>query len=238
MELPPLYRGRILNRYQRFLADVELEDGGQITAHCPNTGSMRSCWEPGAPVQVSYDDNPKRKLCWTLERVDMGAGWVGIHTGRPNVAIAEGIKQQRIRTLQGYRTLRREVLCTPTGHPRSRIDIVLGEGSGPDVLVEVKNTTLLDDDTVRFPDAITNRGRKHLDVLLEAVRQGKRGVILFAVNRSEGKCFAPAWAIDPAYSHRLVEVAAAGVEILAIRLRHTLQGIEVGNPIKVDLNQP
>lgn len=227
MELPPLHNGRILNRYKRFLADIDLDDGRRIVAHCPNTGSMMTCWDPGARVQVSHSDNPKRKLAWTLERVDMGAGWVGVHTGRVNGVIAEAIRSGKIQTLTGYQCVIAEPQFVVDGFPRSRFDLHLSGGRRRDTYVEVKNTTLLDGHCVRFPDAVTVRGRKHLELLREAVRRGMRGVIVFAVNRPEGLAFEPAWSIDPDYSETLVTVAQQGVEVLAARLRHTGTGIEV-----------
>lgn len=237
MLLPTLTNGRILRRYKRFLADVELADGSLVTAHVPNTGSMATCWSPGAPAQLSHSDNPRRKLAWTLERVDMGAGWVGVHTGRTNQVAAEGITAGKIAALAGYRELRREVGFAPDGIPRGRLDIGLFEGPGDDVLVEVKNVTLLDGDALRFPDAVTERGRKHLDLLQAAVERGYRGVILFALNRPEGRRFTPARSIDPAYAERLNLVAAGGVEPIAVRIRHTDIGLEVGESLPVELTE-
>jgi len=234
LRLPPLFDGRILRRYKRFLADVELMDGTRVTVHVANTGSMAGCWAPGAPVQLSRSSNPRRKLPWTLERVDMGRGWVGVNTARPNAVMAEGIAQGRIASLAGYATLRREIAYCDAQH-RGRLDIALEDGSAQDVLVEIKNVTLLDGDRVRFPDAVSERGRKHLDLLCSALGEGYRGVILFAVNRPEGQVFAPAWSIDPAYAKRLLEVVAAGVEILAVRIRHTPDGMETGDTLAVDL---
>lgn len=235
MNLPPLTDGRILRRYKRFLADVELADGRLVTAHVPNTGSMATCWSPGAPVQLSYSDNPRRKLTWTLERVDMGAGWVGVHTGRTNPVIAEAISFGRISALAGYRELRREVGFAPAGHPRGRLDIALFDGPAADVLLEIKNVTLLDGDRLRFPDAVSERGRRHLDLLQVAVQQGRRGVMLFALNRPEGECFAPAWSIDPAYAESLVRAVRSGVEVLAVRLRHSEACLNVAEDLPVDL---
>ena len=235
MLLPTLTNGHILRRYKRFLADVELIDGSLVTAHVPNTGTMATCWFPGAPVQLSYSDNPRRKLSWTLERVDMGAGWVGVHTGRTNQVVAEGIAEGRIPSLAGYRNLRREVRFAPAGYPKGRLDIGLFEGPAADILVEIKNVTLLDGDCLRFPDAVTERGRKHLDLLSAAVSCGYRGVILFALNRPEGARFAPARTIDPAYAGRLIEVVAAGVEVLAVRISHRDTGMEVAEALPVDL---
>jgi sugar fermentation stimulation protein A len=199
---------------------------------------MATCWAPGAAVQLSYSDDPRRKLAWTLERVDMGAGWVGVHTGRPNAALAQGIAAGRIPNLAGYRDLRREIVFSPAEQEGGRLDLALGAGPAPDALVEIKNCTLLDGDYLRFPDAVSLRGRKHLNLLASAVGQGRRGVMLFALNRPEGQRFAPAWAVDPAYGRRLAEVAALGVEVLAVRLCHTATGLEVGEGVPVDLAEP
>ncbi len=233
MRLPPLTDGRIVRRYQRFLADVELLDGTQVTAHCPNTGSMATCWAPGAPAQLSRSDNPRRKYPWTLERVDMGGGWVGVHTGRTNPVVAEGIAAGRVDALAGYQAMRTEPPFTVPGHPRARFDLLLTGGRAADAFVEIKNTTLLDGDVVRFPDAVTVRGRKHLELLAEAVRRGYRGVILFAVNRPEGRSFAPAWEIDPHYGAALQHAAACGVEVLVARLAHSETGIDLHGAVRL-----
>lgn len=234
MQLPPLTPGRILRRYKRFLADVILDDGRQVTAHCPNTGSMRTCWEPGAPVELSHSSDPRRKLAWTLERVDMGQGWIGVHTGRTNPVIAEAVEQGRIADLAGYRRLRREVAFQVSGLA-GRLDLALADGPGPDALVEIKNVTLLDGRCLRFPDAVTERGRKHLELLAAACRQGLRGVILFALNRPEGAGFAPAADVDPDYARCLRQVVDAGVEVLAVRIAHGPQALWVAGMEAVDL---
>ncbi len=235
MQLPPLVRGRILRRYKRFLVDVELEDGRSVTAHCPNTGTMRSCWEPGARVQLSRSDNPRRKLAWTLERVDMGGGWIGVNTGLVNRVIAEGIAAGRIPLLSGYGILKREVTLKFPGLPKGRLDIALHQGEQPDALVEVKSVTLLDGDCLRFPDAVSERARKHLDLLLAAHERGTRAVVLFALNRPEGNYFSTALAIDPAYDRRLREVVEAGVEALAVRIRHDTEGLSTGEMVPLRL---
>lgn len=206
MQLPPLSHALIVKRYKRFLADVQLPGEPALTVHCANTGTMKTCWRPGASVEISHSNNPKRKLAWTLERVDMGSGWVGVHTGRTNAVIVEGIEQGKIPELSGYSNLHQEISVASQAH-NSRLDIVLTNPGKPDLYIEVKNATLLDGDVVRFPDAVTTRGLKHLNLLTELVQQGHRGVILFAVNRPEGKHFSPAWDIDPAYSRRLYEVS-------------------------------
>ncbi|MCU7812285.1 MAG: DNA/RNA nuclease SfsA [Candidatus Thiodiazotropha sp. (ex Notomyrtea botanica)] len=235
MRLPPLTEGRIVKRYKRFLADVMLPDGQMVTAHCPNTGSMQGCWSPDAPVQLSHSDNPKRKLAWTLERVDMGNGWIGVHTGRSNPVIEEAIRQEQISLLKGYASVRREVMFDPPGFERARFDLFLSGGTVPDAWVEVKNVTLWLDDALAFPDAVTVRGRKHLELLAEACRQGYRGVMVYALNRPEGSCFRPAEEIDPVYAKTLRQVVKQGVEVIALRIAHQQDGIVVSGEVPVVL---
>ena len=225
--LPPLTDGKILKRYKRFRADVRLNDGTTVTAHCPNTGSMTACWKPGAPVQLSYSNNPKRKLAWTLERVDMGRGWVGVNTGRVNHIVAAAIRSQRIPQLLGYKHLKKEPAFNIDGHPKSRFDLLLTDGIAPNAYVEVKNTTLVAGRAILFPDAVTERGRKHLELLQQAVKLGSRGVIVYALNRPEGEYFEPAWDVDPEYGQTLEGVAAGGVEVLVVRLRHLADRVTV-----------
>jgi sugar fermentation stimulation protein A len=236
MQLPPLTRARILRRYQRFLADVVLDSGENVTAHCPNTGSMTGCWAPQAPVQLSHSDNPRRKLAWTLERVDMGQGWVGVHTGRTNPVIEEGLSQGVIERLRGYKQVRREVNFEGV-RDRSRFDFLLSGGDFADAWVEVKNVTLWQERRLCFPDAVTQRGRKHLETLAEARGQGYRGVMVYALNRPEGQAFAPADEIDPVYGETLRRVVReAGVEVIALRIIHDETSMSVGEEIPVILS--
>jgi sugar fermentation stimulation protein A len=237
MQLPPLIDGRILKRYKRFLADIELADGKVVTAHCPNTGSMLGCWQPGAQVQISHSDNPKRKLAWTLERVDMGQGWIGVHTGRTNPVIEEALRAGQIDQLNGYRSIRREVKYQPSSGENARFDLYLTEGDRPDAWVEVKNVTLWQGDDLSFPDAVTLRGRKHLELLAEARGQGYRGVMIYALNRPEGSCFKPADEIDPVYGETLRRVVYnAGVEVLALRIAHGENTMQVAEVVDVVLD--
>ncbi|MGE3258998.1 MAG: DNA/RNA nuclease SfsA, partial [Geobacter sp.] len=199
MKLPPLIPGRLIKRYKRFLADIELADGSLVTAHCPNSGSMLGCNLPGSPVMLSVSPNPNRKLAHTWELVQVDGYWVGLNTMLPNRLAEEAILDGTIAELQGYPRLRREV---PYGSERSRIDILL-EGDQGRCFVEVKNVTLVEDGRALFPDAVTERGQKHLRELMEVVRNGDRGVILFTVQRGDGAAVAPADAIDPAYGRLL-----------------------------------
>ncbi|MCE1225225.1 MAG: DNA/RNA nuclease SfsA [Geobacteraceae bacterium] len=213
MILPPLIPGRLIKRYKRFLADIELEDGSVVTAHCPNSGSMLGCNLPGSPVLLSLSPNPNRKLAYTWELLQVDGFWVGLNTMLPNRLAEEAIQDGTIVELQGYPNLRREVAY---GSERSRIDILL-EGDARRCYVEVKNVTLVEDGLALFPDAVTTRGQKHLRELMEMVRSGDRGVLLFTVQRGDGNAVAPADRIDPEYGKLLREAVANGVEALAYR---------------------
>jgi sugar fermentation stimulation protein A len=214
MLLPrPLYSGLLIRRYQRFLADVELADGSMVTAHCPNSGSMKGCALPGSPVLLSISDKPERKLKYTWELVMAEGNWVGINTGLPNRLVREGIENGVVSELQGYLSIRPEVRY---GEEKSRIDLLLEAPSGL-CYVEVKNVTLVEGNMALFPDAVTTRGQKHLRELMEVLRQGHRGVIFFVVQRADGEAVAPADAIDPEYGRLLRLAAASGVQILAYR---------------------
>ena len=206
MKLPALIPGRLIKRYKRFLADIELEDGSVVTAHCPNSGSMKGCNLPGVPVMLSLSPNLNRKLAHTWELVQVDGYWVGLNTMLPNRLAEEAILEGTISELQGYQRLRREV---PYGSERSRIDLLL-EDEQRRCFVEVKNVTLVEVGLALFPDAVTERGQKHLRELMEVVRNGDRGVILFTVQRGDGVAVAPADAIDPVYGRLLREAVAHG----------------------------
>lgn len=213
MKLPtPLLPGRLLRRYQRFLADVELDDGTLVTAHTPNTGSMKGCAVAGNRVLLSKSCNPGRKYPHGWELVHADGFWVGINTMLPNRLVHEGIENGTISELAGYSTIRPEV---PYG-TGSRIDLLLSGEQGK-CYVEVKNVTLVEGGRALFPDAVSARGQKHLRELMEVVRQGDRGVNVFVVQRGDGESLSPADAIDPAYGRVLREAAQAGVELLAYR---------------------
>lgn len=211
----PLLGGRLVRRYKRFLADVVLDDGREVTAHCPNSGSMLGLSTPGARVIVSDSGDPKRKLPLTLERVRAGRTWVGVNTMLPNRIVAEAVEKGRVPAVVGYPDARREVVL----EEGTRIDLRLSGGDRPPCWLEVKSATLRLGDGIRFPDAVTVRGRKHLDALRGAVARGERGVLLFVVNRGDGCFVGPADEIDPAYGDALRRAAAAGVEIVAHRAR-------------------
>jgi len=209
IELPTV-EGRLLKRYKRFLADVELPSGEVVTAHCPNTGSLTGCTPEGARAILRDSQNPARKLRWTFQTVEVDGTWVNVDTGLPNGLVAEAIAEDKVSELSGYPDLRREVKYG-TG---SRIDVLLERGDER-CYVEVKSTTLAADGHARFPDAKTERGRKHLEELARVVEAGDRGVIFFCVSRADVTSFSPADEIDPVYGETLRRVVAAGVEPLA-----------------------
>ena len=232
MLLPtPLYPGRLIRRYQRFLADVLLDSGETVTAHCPNSGSMKGCAVPGSRVLLSLSANPKRKYAHTWELVEAGGIWAGINTGLPNRIVHEAIARGEVPELAGYDVIRPEV---PYG-TGSRIDLLL-TGSRPPCYVEVKNVTLVEEGQARFPDAVTVRGQKHLRELMEVVRQGMRGVIFFLVQRPDGGAVAPADSIDPEYGRLLRLATAHGVEALAYRAEVTPEQIRLCRRLPIILD--
>jgi len=210
LKLPPLTAGTLIRRYKRFLADVELEDGSIVTAHCPNSGSMKGCALTGSPVFLSRSSNPNRKFPCTWELVWADMHWVGINTGLPNRLVREAIEVGDVKELQGYTSIRPEV---PYGD-HSRIDLLL-EGVQGRCFVEVKNVTLVEDGRALFPDAVTIRGQKHLRELMRVVQEGDRGVIFFTVQRGDGESVSPADAIDPEYGRLLRLALESGVEAIA-----------------------
>lgn len=211
-----LLQGTILRRYQRFLADVRLEDGREVTAHCTNTGTMKTCWEPGDTVLLEPAANPARKLPFTWLAVARPGGWVGVETGMPNRVVAEAARQDRLPGLPGLRAIRTEVRY---GSERSRIDLLAEDADGRQVFVEVKNTTLKEGPWALFPDAVSERGSKHLRELRGMVREGHRAAIAFFVHRADVDRFDAAREVDPAYASELERAVAAGVEVLPLAVR-------------------
>ncbi len=231
MKLPqPLIPGTLVRRYKRFLVDVQLETGEVVTAHCPNSGSLKGCNDPGNPVLISESHNPKRKLRYTWELVKVGNVWVGINTIYPNKLVKESILNGTITELQGYHTVRSEV---PLGE-HSRVDLLL-EGPNHICWVEVKNVTLVEDHRALFPDAVTLRGQKHLKELMQVKANGDRAVIFFVIQRADGEVFAPADSIDPEYGRLLREAHRAGVEIIPYQAAVTPQEISLSHRIPFEL---
>jgi len=228
----PLLRGRFLRRYRRFLMDVEA-GGREVTVHCPNSGSMEGCLEEGAEVVCSFSAAPGRRLPWTAEWIRLSSGWVGIHTHRSNRIVEEALREGRVPGLQAYTQIHPEA---EVEGGTSRVDFLLNGPNLPPCYVEVKNATWpAPGGGVGFPDAVTERGLKHLGVLSRRVRQGCRGVMVYLVNRSDGHFFRPAREKDPAYARGLLRAAAAGVEILALRAEIAPPFVRLGAPLPVVL---
>ncbi len=225
---PKLVEGTLIRRYKRFLADVKLRNGHGVTVHCPNSGSMKTCSEPGRPVYLSRHDSPRRKLRYTWELIHMPAGLVGVNTLVPNRLVQKGADDGSIPELSGYDPGRREV---PYGRG-SRIDLLLERGDER-CYVEVKNCTLVEGETACFPDAVTARGLKHLHELEAQAKAGRRAVIFFLIQRMDAVRFAPADRIDPAYGRALRRVMKAGVEALAYDVEIDLERIALRRPVPV-----
>jgi sugar fermentation stimulation protein A len=204
-----LVHGTLVQRYKRFLADVQLPNGTTVTAHCTNTGSMMGCKTPGSAVYISRCDNPSRRLAYTWEMIRVNGGWVGINTLHANRLVAEGIETGAMRELQGYSSIRREV-CT---RPGTRLDMRLERARGL-CFVEVKNVTLAIDGVAAFPDAVTERGTKHLKELIRLRRKGHRTAVVFVIQRKDCNSFRPADEIDPEYGRWLRRALKAGVEVV------------------------
>ena len=241
MDLPsPLYPGILVRRYKRFLADIELESGETITAHCANPGSMIGLNAPGTRVWLSKSDNPKRKLAysWELLEVDLGAGpaMVGINTMHPNKIVAEAIEAGLIERLTGYGPPRREVKYGIN----SRIDILLEDEARGKCYVEIKNVHLMrETGLAEFPDSVTKRGAKHLEELGDMVEQGHRAVMVFLIQRNDAEQMTLARDIDPVYGVAFDRAVSRGVEIFALATDISLSEIHVTNeiPLFADADQ-
>lgn len=229
---PELEQGRLLLRYKRFLADIETDSGERLTIHCPNTGSMLNCMLPGGRVWFSRSNDPKRKLpgTWEISETPQGR-FACINTGRANILVEEALRAGVISELNGFTALKREVAY---GQEKSRVDFRLEYPEGY-VYVEVKSVTLgFDESSVAaFPDAVTQRGARHLRELAALAREGVRAVLLYCVNITGIDAVRPAEEIDPAYAAALREAVAAGVEVLAYGVQLTPEEIRIDRRLQV-----
>ncbi|MFC3053312.1 DNA/RNA nuclease SfsA [Kordiimonas pumila] len=224
-----LTKGRLIKRYKRFLADVELETGETVVAHCANSGSMLGLKEAGSLVYLSANKNPKAKLDWRWELVEVDGSLVGINTAHPNRIVEQAILDAEIPELRGYKIVRREVKYGQN----SRIDLLL-EDPGL-CYVEVKNVTLREGAKALFPDAVTARGTKHLAELVDMVKLGHRAVMFYLVQRSDCTLFAPATEIDPVYASALREAYKAGVEVLCYQCSLTPSEIVIDKVVPLEI---
>jgi len=224
----PLERGQLVQRYKRFFADVRLDDGRQVTAHCPNPGAMLGLNMPGLPAWLSISDAPHRKLPHTLELVEVDGGLVGVNTMHPNRLVAEALAEDLIPELTGYAEVRREVRYGAN----SRVDFLLSSPDRPACYLEVKNVHLSRGGSLaEFPDCVAARSLKHLRELSREVQEGARAVMLFVVQRLDCGRFDTAGDIDPAYAAGLIDAAGRGVEILCYGCDITTAAIRVARPI-------
>ena len=222
---PPLLSGKLIKRYKRFFADIELETGEIVTAHCPNTGPMKEVYLPGNRVQISPSNNPKRKLAYTWEMIQINDFWVGVNTGLPNKVIKIALEQKIFPELAPHYTkVRSEV---PYGKDKkSRIDFLLtGDDHQLPIYLEVKNVTLTQGKMALFPDTVTTRGQKHLQELM-ALTPDAKAIMLYFINRGDCTSFAPGDNFDPEYGILLRKAVAAGVQILPCSFEVTPTGIK------------
>lgn len=230
----PLLPATLVRRYKRFLADVVLADGGEVTAHVANPGAMLGLMAPGSRVWLSRSDNPKRKLAysWELVEADFGGGreLVGVNTGLPNRLVAEALEQKRIAEFAGYPRIRREVRYGKA----SRVDFLLEAEGWPPCYLEVKNVHMMRAaGRAEFPDAVTARGARHLAELATEARKGSRAVLMYVVQIGSARSVSLARDIDAAYKAAFDAALKEGVEALALLCNVSMEGIEIGPPIPV-----
>lgn len=254
---PPAIEGIFVRRYKRFFADVELPGIGRVVTHCPNTGSLRGCLLPGARALVTPATNPNRKLKYTWRAIEVGGSWVGVDTSLAETLVQQALERGVIDELRGFHRMQSQVVYGAEG--RSRIDFLLtfevagqraaGARVTPvmgeqQVYVEVKNTTLMMPERwgrrgrrrrrfAAFPDAVTERGRKHLYELAHVLDQGHRAALVLCVQRSDCEGFIPAEAIDPTWTASLREVVARGVEVYALTGRFGAEGFVLDRRLPV-----
>ncbi len=223
---PPLIEGTLRSRYKRFFADIELETGEVVTAHCPNTGPMTGVCHIGGRVLVSYSSNPKRKLAYTWELAEVNdtvPTWAGANTALPNRVVKAMLEAKQIPELGDYSTIRPEVRYGGDG--KSRIDFVIsGEENAVPTYIEVKNTTWAKGTLALFPDTVTTRGQKHLKELAAIIPQAQ-AVMLYFINRGDCTEFSPGDEADPTYGVLLRQAMAKGVKVLPCRFEVTPAGL-------------
>ncbi|WP_299786181.1 DNA/RNA nuclease SfsA [uncultured Marivita sp.] len=227
----PLVPGTLIRRYKRFLADVTLADGQEVTAHCANPGSMMGLAEPGTRVWLEPNDDPKKKLRFGWRLVENGNGhFTGVDTAVPNRMLRAAFEARDVPGLTEFDSLRAEV---PYGE-KSRFDFLLSQAGQPDLYIEVKSVTLSrQPGLAEFPDSVTARGTRHLNDLSDMVRQGHRAMMLYLVQRTDCSRMTLAEDIDPSYATAWSGATAAGVETLALDCQISPEAVRLGKPIEM-----
>lgn len=227
----PLIPAVLIRRYKRFLADALLADGREVTAHCANPGSMLGLAEPGTKIWLEPNDDPKKKLKYGWRLVDHGNGhFTGVDTAVPNRVLREALEARKIAEFAAYGTIRPEVKYGAA----SRVDFLLHEPGLPDAYIEVKSVTLSrTSGCAEFPDSVTARGTRHLAELAQMAAQGHRAVMLYLVQRSDCSRFMLAADIDPAYADGFTAARKAGVEVMCLSARISVQGVWPGPAIQI-----
>ena len=227
----PLQQGKLIKRYKRFLVDIKCADGSVVTAHCPNSGSMMGLKEPGIEVAYSVsDNNPNRKLPYTLEMVQVGKTWVGVNTQWPNKIFQQAFTNQQLDEFKDYSECKPEVKISK----ETRLDFLLSSETEQHY-VEVKNVTLKRGDCAEFPDAVTIRGAKHINTLIELVDKRFKASLVFIVQRNDCKIFKPAADIDPTYANLLQKAVEKGVELHVYYCTVSPNKIEITGQLPVEL---
>jgi sugar fermentation stimulation protein A len=226
-----LLKGKLLKRYKRFLADIRLDSGDFITAHCANSGSMKGCIMEGADVYVSSQNRPERKLKYTWELIKMPDSLVGVNTSIPNKLVKSAIESKKIKQFEKYPKVISEVKTSD----KTRLDLMLLDELENKFYVEIKNCTLVENGKAMFPDAVTTRGQKHLKELMDLKEKGYNSAVFFLIQRMDAKCFSPADHIDPEYGKLLRKAFEKGVDIVAFDTYLTKNSIEIRENIKVVL---
>lgn len=227
----PLIQGTLIKRYKRFMADVELKDGTIITAYCANSGALLGVTTPGLKVWLSKSPNPDRKLQYSWEMVEDEGVMIGVNTSHPNKIIKEALAQKQIDKLKKYANLKPEVKYGKN----SRIDFLLTDDKLPPCYVEVKNVHLKRDSILQFPDCVTERGAKHLNELIEVVKNGSRAVMIYCCQRNDADAFTTAKDLDPTYAANFKKAMENGVEAIAYTCDMTTDGITLAREIPIQL---
>lgn len=231
LNLPDLKEGILIKRYKRFLADIILDNGEMITAHCPNSGSMKTCSDHGMRVWVSESSNPKRKLRFTWELIEMPGSIVGVNAILPNSLVKKAISKAIIPEIAGYT----EIVPEITISKGTRLDLCLKADHKENCFIEIKNSTYVEGNTASFPDAVTTRGKKHLEELEKLALSGNRSIIFFLIQRMDADFFTPADAIDKEYGQALRKAHKSGVEILAYDTFITSETISIRKRLPIML---